>query len=74
MLFHAEKRLVSNTYFVGETLVAYPVSPGKGQGKIKGTAAVSLGTHLGNALHTPEHLHQQHWQHSLPFAKLFDST
>lgn len=55
--FHMERRLVSNTYSMGETYVAYPVSPGKGQGKIKGTAAVSLGTHLGHVLQMPEYLH-----------------
>lgn len=68
-LFHTERRLVSSTYSIGETPVAYPVSPGKGQGKMKGTAAVSLGTRLGNVLQMPEHLHWQHWQHSLPFVR-----
>lgn len=65
-LFHTERRLVSSTYSTEETRVAYPVSPGKGQGKMKGTAAVSLGTRLGNVLQMPEHLH---WQHSLPFVR-----
>lgn len=38
---------------MGETCVAYPVSPGKGRIKMEGTAAVSLGAHLNNALQMP---------------------
>lgn len=53
-LFHTERRLVPDTYSMGETRGANPVSSGKGQGKMKGTAAVSLGAHLGNVPQMPE--------------------